>query len=810
MPGDKTLVPGWFEAVEVIFRSFQVPDEIKTVLIMPYIADRVRSAIMCSGMKELPSYAQLKERILRELRLSPNEYKRLFTTAGKLREETWSQFAGRLNSYFSYYVNSRKVDTYDDLLQLVVADRLKESLPNEIKAYVALNETGEWLRPEAIAKLAECHQESNAQRVPKPYHKTDTTGDSSQSESMTPPKERGHTEYVGDTRRCFACGKQGHLARNCPETNPKLTARVKRPLDCEHAEQSIEVHDELVSLTEQHEVLDEERFVQLRSGDKRLNARVDSGADITVVRRSMATILDENQKGKVRLKGAFGHEVEADLMYVPFRLGSRAFDTGVDTLLLCAVTEQLAGEVDALLTPEDLVALREVEQKVPLVDQVDLPCDAAVLKEGLVIEACVASTQSEGENGIVESVDERSDINEIESEGCLQFRTEQKNDESLKPLWLQAKKGTHGMQVVDGMLFHKEKINGRIVKQLVLPESRRKTVLEVAHDKPVGGHFAGKKTQQRIKNSFYWPNMQEQISKYCKDCHYCQLNARPRTRDRVPITPLVRPDVPFQTVVMDCIGPLDPASSRGHKYALCLVDVCTRWPEVVCIRSLMAKAVCDALVEIFTRMGVPETVSSDQGTNFTAELTQELLRRLGSSPRFSTPEHPESNGLVERWNGTLKRMLRQVIAEHGRGWDRLVPCLLWAYREIPNETTGMSPFELMYGRAPNGPLSILKKSWTGDWTPPSTLIESADKYLVRLRKQMADMTRVVKEQAFQKANCLLMEVPVMRAPDASQPFVLSTDASDRAIGACLAQRAGDGKEYPVAFLSKKLTDPQTR
>lgn len=66
------------------------------------------------------------------------------------------------------------------------------------------------------------------------------------------------------------------------------------------------------------------------------------------------------------------------------------------------------------------------------------------------------------------------------------------------------------------------------------------------------------------------------------------------------------------------------------------------------------------------------------------------------------------------------------------------------------------------------------------------------------------------EQAFQKAKRLLVVVPVMRAPDASQPFVLSTDASDRAIGACLAQSADDGKEYPVAFLSKKRTAPQTR
>ncbi|XP_040067327.1 uncharacterized protein LOC120840740 [Ixodes scapularis] len=414
MPVDKTLAPGWFEAVEIIFRSFQVPDELKTVLIMPYIADRVRSVIMCSGMKELPPYAQLKERILCELRLSPNEYKRLFNTTGKLREESLSQFAGRLNSYFSYYLNSRKVETYHDLLQLVVADRLKESLPNETKAYVALNETGEWLRPEAIAKLAECHQKSTAQRVPKPYHKTDTTRDSGQSESVTHPKERGLTVHFGDTRRCFACGEQGHLARNCPETNPKLTAQVKSPLYCEHAELIFEVHDKLVPLAEQHQVLDGERYVQLRSGDKYLNARIDSGADITVVRRSMATILD-NQKKKVRLKGAFGHEVEADLMYVPFRLGSNALDTGVDTLLLCAVTKQLDGEVDALLAPEDLVALRGVEQERPFADQVNLPGEAAVLKKGPVIEACVVSTQSAGENGTVESEDERSDVHKIES-----------------------------------------------------------------------------------------------------------------------------------------------------------------------------------------------------------------------------------------------------------------------------------------------------------------------------------------------------------------------------------------------------------
>lgn len=112
-------------------------------------------------------------------------------------------------------------------------------------------------------------------------------------------------------------------------------------------------------------------------------------------------------------------------------------------------------------------------------------------------------------------------------------------------------------------------------------------------------------------------------------------------------------------------------------------------------------------------MGVPDTISSYQGTNFTAKLTLEFVTRLGASPRFSTPDHPESNGLVERWNGTFKQMLRHVIDEHKRCWDKMVPCLFWAYREVPNETTGVAPFELLYVRQPTGKLAILEKSWTG-------------------------------------------------------------------------------------------------
>ena len=134
---------------------------------------------------------------------------------------------------------------------------------------------------------------------------------------------------------------------------------------------------------------------------------------------------------------------------------------------------------------------------------------------------------------------------------------------------------------------------------------------------------------------------------------------------------------------MDCIGPLDPPSAQGHKYCLCVVDNCTRWPSVYMLKSLTAKAVCDALVELFTHVGVPKVIVSDCGTNFTSQLTQEMLRRLGCTPRFNTPGHPEASGLVERFNQTCKNMLSHIVQEHQRQWHRYVPYIVWALREVP-------------------------------------------------------------------------------------------------------------------------------
>jgi len=170
------------------------------------------------------------------------------------------------------------------------------------------------------------------------------------------------------------------------------------------------------------------------------------------------------------------------------------------------------------------------------------------------------------------------------------------------------------------------------------------------------------------------------------------------TLDRVPITPITRADVPFQMMNMDCIGPIEPPSAQGHQYCLCVVDSCTRWPAVYMLKSLTAKAVCDVLLDLFANVGVPKVMVSDCGTNFTSQLTRELLTRLGCSPRFNTPGYPEASGMVERFNQTCKNMLSHIIQQHQRQWHKYLPLAVWALREVPNATsTGTSPYMLVYG-----------------------------------------------------------------------------------------------------------------
>jgi len=181
--------------------------------------------------------------------------------------------------------------------------------------------------------------------------------------------------------------------------------------------------------------------------------------------------------------------------------------------------------------------------------------------------------------------------------------------------------------------------------------------------------------------------------------------------DRIPIQAIDRAPTPFFHLNIDLVGPIAPKSSRGHEFILCLVDNYSRWAECVPLKGLTAKETVDALISVFCRIGVPSILQNDNGKNLISGLNKELYTRLGIELRCSTPLYPQSNGLVERFNCTLKKSLNNIVnSTEPRSWDVKLPFLLWSYRTAVHETTGLSPYQLVYGRTARGPLSILQDS----------------------------------------------------------------------------------------------------
>ena len=92
-----------------------------------------------------------------------------------------------------------------------------------------------------------------------------------------------------------------------------------------------------------------------------------------------------------------------------------------------------------------------------------------------------------------------------------------------------------------------------------------------------------------------------------------------------------------------------------------------------------------------------------------SSLLEEIYCLLHIKRIRTTPYHLQTDGVVERFNGTLKGMLRKLVSRNEKDWDQYLPYLLLAYREVPHETTRFSPFELLYGRRVRSPLDVLRE-----------------------------------------------------------------------------------------------------
>jgi len=326
----------------------------------------------------------------------------------------------------------------------------------------------------------------------------------------------------------------------------------------------------------------------------------DSGCQIPLDSNRLFSWCCNETVGNVTLHGfARDQMVRAPLVNLTVCLNDAECENVREIPLVCVVTDMCSPDYNVIL-PIDVVRDLQVAA-------------GAISVSGCVAtDVCDVTTETEApevEGNTPEDVDSLP-TRQVEADSAT-LAAEQEQDPTLAPCWAQAQAGEGGFVIHKDFLYYKDHVDGQSVCQLCVPQGRRAQILRLGHESVFGGHLGERKTRERIRLSFYWPGLRKSVLTHVQSCGDCQLGFRPVTTDRVPITPITRADVPFQVMNMNCIGPLDPPSAQGHKYCLCLVDSCTRWPSVYTLKSLTAKAVCESLIDLFTHVGVPKVMISD-------------------------------------------------------------------------------------------------------------------------------------------------------------------------------------------------------
>ena len=155
-------------------------------------------------------------------------------------------------------------------------------------------------------------------------------------------------------------------------------------------------------------------------------------------------------------------------------------------------------------------------------------------------------------------------------------------------------------------------------------------------------------------------------------------------------------DHPFQTVDVDIMEL--PLTTNRNKYAIVFQDLFIKWPMVYAAPDQKATKLAKILVnEIVPMFGVPKALLSDRGTNLLSCLMQDACKLLGMKKLNTTARHLQYNGMVEKFNRTLKTMLRKHVCRFGMQWDTYLSGVLWAYHNTPHSSTGEKPSFLLFG-----------------------------------------------------------------------------------------------------------------
>jgi len=213
-----------------------------------------------------------------------------------------------------------------------------------------------------------------------------------------------------------------------------------------------------------------------------------------------------------------------------------------------------------------------------------------------------------------------------------------------------------------------------------------------------------------FQQGVYWPTMLKDCIEFAKGCQECQKHGGIQRVPASELHSIVKP-WPFRGWALDVIGEIKPKSSKGHKYILVGIDYFTKWMEAIPLPEVTQNVVIDFIQKyIIYRFGIPETITTNQGSVFTGQKMVRYDADTGFKLLTATPYYAQANGQVEAANKNIISIIKRKSKRKPKNWHEVLGEALWACRTSLKESTNTTPFRLAFGHDAVLPVEICLES----------------------------------------------------------------------------------------------------
>ena len=297
-------------------------------------------------------------------------------------------------------------------------------------------------------------------------------------------------------------------------------------------------------------------------------------------------------------------------------------------------------------------------------------------------------------------------------------------------------------------------------KQIVIPPHLMQQTIEYFHENQLAIHQDASRTIKIMQRYVYWFGMTEDVKRYVRYCVICKAAKTPADKKQGYLK-LFTAKAPFSMVGIDIVGPL-PVTKRGNRYILTTIDRFSRYIHLIPLESITAENVAvEFRAQYLLVYGFPEQILSDRGSQFTSSIFRILMKLFGIQKLFTSPYHPQSNGMIERSHRFIKERLRVIAAQNNldfikfHDWDNYIAEIQCAYNNTPNKITGIAPYNIVYGHTLRMPFdNIMNKdidkivqdtvNKIDDNTNTLKLTEPVRKYVTDLKQQQRVLIEEIK------------------------------------------------------------------